>query len=161
MQKAEVHVTMKTGQIKASPTESEIHPSHKPAVYAPGYFAIASSQTQLLAGAPGGSRVSSGLCSEDRSCGGPSPSKDPRKYASFLRRRWLFRTGSDPALQSSTEILLLIDHYGKSMCGRTCFAEIIPLHAAMILQKCQPLYLPGNGHIIVTASPKLALAKKG
>jgi len=75
MQKAEVYVTTKIEQNKASPTESEIHPSHKPAVYAPRYFATASSQTQLLAGAPGESRVSSGLCSEDRSCGGPSPLK--------------------------------------------------------------------------------------
>ena len=105
MQKAEVHVTTKTEQNKASPTESEIHPSHKPAVYAPGYFAIASSQTQLLAGAPGESRVSSGLCSEDCSCGGPSPSKTSAKQRFFLRRRWLFRTGSDPALQGSPEIL--------------------------------------------------------
>lgn len=34
---------------KASPFESEIHPSHKPAVYALGYFAIALSQGRLLA----------------------------------------------------------------------------------------------------------------
>jgi len=55
----------------------------------------------------------------------------------------------------------LIDHYGKPMRGRTCFAEIILLHTGMILQKCQPLCLPGNGRMLVTASPKLALAKKG
>lgn len=41
MREAEVHVTTKTGQIKASPIESEIHPSHKTPFYAPGYFALA------------------------------------------------------------------------------------------------------------------------
>lgn len=34
MRKTEVHVTTKTGQIKASPIESEIHPSHKTPFYA-------------------------------------------------------------------------------------------------------------------------------
>ena len=34
MQKTEVHVTTKTGQNKASPIESEIHPSHKTPFYA-------------------------------------------------------------------------------------------------------------------------------
>ena len=34
MREAEVHVTTKTGQIKASPIESEIHPSHKTPFYA-------------------------------------------------------------------------------------------------------------------------------
>ena len=154
MQKAEVHVTTKTEQNKASPTESEIHPSHKPAVYAPGYFAIASSQTQLLAGVPGESRVSSGLCSEDCSCGGPSPSKTSAKQRFFLRRRWLFRTGSDPALQDSRGDPAAHKSLRKIHARRTYFAEIILLYAAMILQKCQPLCLPGNGRMLVTASPK-------
>jgi len=34
MRKVEVHETTKTGQIKASPIESEIHPSHKTLFYA-------------------------------------------------------------------------------------------------------------------------------
>ncbi|GEM_PF-3001409 len=33
LRKAKAYVSVKNGQIKASPIESEIHPSHKPAVY--------------------------------------------------------------------------------------------------------------------------------
>ncbi len=154
MRKTEAYASLKTGQNKASPTESEIHPSHKPAVYAPGYFAIASSQTQLLAGVPDESRVSSGLCSEDRSCGGPSPLKisinryffSPVSMAfPYRQRSRTARQSGDPAAHKSLR---------KIHARRTYFAEIILLYAAMILQKYQPLCLPGNGRMLVTASPK-------
>ncbi len=134
MRRTETHASTKTGQIKASPTESEIHPSHKPAVYA--------------------------LCISPLQ--GAATFENPhRNGASFLLCRWLLRIGSDPVLQCSTAILLLIDPYGKPMRGRTSFAEIIPLHATMISQNRQPLFQPGNGRMLVNTSPKLALAKKG
>ena len=131
MRSVKAYVTLKTGQNKASPTESEIHPSHKPAVYALCISLLRRAVT-VERSAPNG--------------------------ASFLWCRWLFRICSDRVLQCSPAIILLIDQYGKPIRGRKCFAEIISLHAAMILQKCQPLYLPGNGRMLVTASPKLALA---
>ena len=133
MRKRKPNATPATGQTKASPNESEIHPSHKPAVYA--------------------------LCISPLQ-GAVTIENQRKNSASFLKCRWLFRAGSDPVLQGSSVILLLIVFYGKPMRGRTCFAEIIPLCAAMILQKCQPLSLPGNGRMLVTASPKLALAGK-
>ncbi len=64
MRKAEVHVTTKNGQIKASPIESEIHPSHKTPFYALCISLLRRAVTF----------------------------ENPHLLnASFLRRRWLFR----------------------------------------------------------------------
>lgn len=64
MRKAKPYASMKTGQIKASPIESEIHPSHKTPFYA---LCI--------------SRLHRAVTSEN-----PHQNDAP-----FLRRRWLFR----------------------------------------------------------------------
>jgi len=64
MRKEEVHVTTKNGQIKASPIESEIHPSHKTPFYA--------------------------LCISPLQ-GAVTFENSHQNAAPFLRRRWLFR----------------------------------------------------------------------
>lgn len=69
MRKAKPYASMKTGQIKASPIESEIHPSHKTPFYA---LCI--------------SRLHRAVTSEN-----PHQNDAP-----FLRRRWLFRIRFSP-----------------------------------------------------------------
>ena len=68
MRRRTPYTTPITGQSKASPNESEIHPSHKPAVYA--------------------------LCISPLQ-GADAYENLHQHTASFLRRRWFFRTGRD------------------------------------------------------------------
>ena len=146
MRKEEVHVTTKTGQNKASPIERNT-PIAQNSVLCSVYFAIASSQTRLLAGAPGESRVSSGLCSEDRPCRGPSPSK-------ICIETMLLFSGADGFSVSAFAFRpqsLPGNGYGKPKRGLPPFARTISHPASMILRKARPLSQPGNGRMLVTA----------